>query len=90
MIPDALQVSGSDTDEAKELDVIERCLTLWSNPGESVLTPFMGVGSEVYGAVMQGRRGIGIELKETYYRQALRNLQDAESSRPIQTSLFDA
>ena len=57
-----------------QLDVIERCCVLWSNPGETVLTPFMGVGSEVYGAVLNGRRGIGIELKESYYRQAVKNL----------------
>lgn len=57
-----------------QLDVIERCVTLWSNPGETVLTPFMGVGSEVYGAVRLGRRGVGIELKPTYFRQAVRNL----------------
>ncbi len=58
-----------------QLDVIDRCLTLWSNPGENVLTPFMGVGSEVYSAVMNHRRGIGIELKPSYYRQAVRNLE---------------
>lgn len=57
-----------------QLDVIDRVVTLWSNPGETVLTPFMGVGSEVYGAVGLGRRGIGIELKESYYRQAVANL----------------
>ena len=60
-----------------QLDVIERCLVLWSNPGETVLTPFMGVGSEVYAAVLDGRRAIGIELKPTYYSQAKRNLEDA-------------
>ena len=58
-----------------QLDVIERCLVLWSNPGENVLTPFMGVGSEVYGAVINGRRGIGVELKPTYYKQAVRNVE---------------
>lgn len=58
-----------------QLDVIERCCVLWSNPVENVLTPFMGVGSEVYGAVINGRRGIGIELKPSYYRQAKRNLE---------------
>lgn len=58
-----------------QLDVIERACVLWSNPGETVLTPFMGVGSEVYGAVANDRRGIGIELKESYYRQAVRNLE---------------
>lgn len=61
-----------------QLDVIDRCLTLWSNLGETVLTPFMGVGSEVYGAVTNGRRGIGVELKPSYYRQALKNLERAE------------
>lgn len=57
-----------------QLDVIERAVTLWSNPGERVLTPFMGVGSEVYGAVRLGRVGIGVELKASYYRQAVKNL----------------
>jgi len=57
-----------------QLDVIDRCVNLWSNPGEIVLTPFMGVGSEVYSAVANGRKGIGIELKESYYRQAVRNI----------------
>ena len=60
-----------------QLDVIDRALTLWSNPGENVLTPFMGVGSEVYAAVRQQRRGIGIELKPSYYRQAVRNIAEA-------------
>ena len=57
-----------------QLDVIERAVVMWSNPGEVVLTPFMGVGSEVYGAVSAGRKGIGIELKEAYYRQAVKNV----------------
>lgn len=57
-----------------QLDVIERCLLLWSNPGEVVLSPFMGVGSEVCGALYLGRRAIGVELKATYYRQAKRNV----------------
>lgn len=60
-----------------QLDVIDRCVVLWSNPGETVLTPFMGVGSEVYGAVVAGRRGIGCELKASYYRQAVKNLAEA-------------
>jgi DNA modification methylase len=60
-----------------QLDVIERAVVLWSNPGETVLTPFMGVGSEVYGAVVNGRRGVGAELKTTYYRQAAKNLREA-------------
>jgi DNA modification methylase len=60
-----------------QLDVIERCVQLWSNEGETVLTPFMGVGSEVYGAVVNGRRGVGIELKASYFRQAMRNCEAA-------------
>lgn len=61
-----------------QLDVIERAIQLWTNPGETVLTPFMGVGSEVYGAVRAGRFGIGAELKESYFRQAIKNLEAAE------------
>ena len=60
-----------------QLDIIERAIVLWSNPGERVLTPFMGVGSEVYGAVQLGRFGIGAELKPSYYRQARANLRHA-------------
>ncbi len=58
-----------------QLDVIERVVTLWSNPNEVVLTPFLGVGSEVYGAVRLGRKGIGAELKPSYYVQAMRNMR---------------
>lgn len=60
-----------------QLDVIERIVILRSNPGETVLTPFMGVGSEIYGALLNGRKGIGIELKESYYKQALKNISAA-------------
>lgn len=70
-----------------QLDVIERCLQLWSNPGEVVLTPFMGVGSEVFQAVKSGRRGVGIELKPSYYRQALLNLESAKNEAK-QNDLF--
>jgi DNA modification methylase len=63
-----------------QLDVIERACVLWSNPGEVVLTPFMGVGSECYGAVMNGRRAIGIELKPSYYRQAVRNMESLQDA----------
>jgi hypothetical protein len=66
-----------------QLDVIDRCLILWSNPGENVLTPFMGVGSEVYAAVAQGRRGIGMELKTSYYRQAVLNIEAAAAGRRL-------
>jgi len=61
-----------------QLDVIDRACAMWSNLGETVWTPFMGVGSEVYSAVEMGRRGMGTELKPSYYRQAVKNLMLAE------------
>lgn len=64
-----------------QLDVIYRSVEMWSNPGETVLTPFMGVGSEVYGAVKLGRRGVGCELKPSYYRQAVRNLASLQNEK---------
>lgn len=72
-----------------QLDVIARCVALWSNPGETTITPFMGVGSEVYQPVRMGRRAIGIELKPTYFRQAVRNCEDAEKQTPVQRTLLD-
>lgn len=60
-----------------QLDVIERCIDLWSNPGDTVFTPFLGIGSEVYCAVQSGRKGIGCELKPSYFAQAKRNLENA-------------
>lgn len=69
------------------LDIIERALVLWSNPGDVVLSPFAGIGSEGYQAVKMGRRFIGFELKESYYRQAVLNLQIAEQMR-FQRTLF--
>lgn len=67
-----------------QLDVIERAVTLFTNPDEVVLTPFMGVGSEVYGAVKLGRKGVGVELKPSYFKQAIVNLEHAarHASRP--------
>jgi len=74
--------SREDDDEKHvhplQLDVIDRCVDLWSNPGETVLTPFMGVGSEVYSPVSLGRKAIGIELKDSYYKQAVINLAEAK------------
>jgi len=64
-----------------QLDVINRIIELRSNPKEIILTPFMGVGSEVYGAVCNNRKGIGIELKKTYYKQALQNLKFAKKEQ---------
>ena len=57
--------------------VIDRIIELYSNPNEVVLTPFMGVGSEVYSPVSMGRKAIGIELKDSYYKQAILNLKEA-------------
>lgn len=71
-----------------QLDVIERACVLWSNPGEVVLTPFMGVGSECYGALINGRKAIGIELKPSYYRQAVKNLADCKPESECEM-LFD-
>lgn len=77
---------GKDEEDEKhvhplQLDVIDRIITLWSNPGDVVLSPFMGVGSEVYGAVCNGRRGIGMELKPSYYRQAVKNMAVARPGK---------
>lgn len=58
-----------------QLDSIERCMELWSTPGDTVLSPFMGVGSEVFVAVKNGRKGVGVELKTSYYKQAVRNVE---------------
>lgn len=71
-----------------QLDVIERAVEMWTNPGEVVLTPFMGVGSEVYGAVINGRKGVGAELKPSYFRQAVRNLADARREDDAEPDLF--
>jgi DNA modification methylase len=76
-----------------QLDVIDRLVELYSNPGEVVLTPFMGVGSEVYSPVSLGRKAIGIELKDSYFNQAVINLEAAgnrfeESQQEKQSNLF--
>lgn len=73
---------GRDEDDEKhvhplQLDVIDRLVELYSNPNELVLTPFMGVGSEVYSPVSMGRKAIGIELKDSYFKQAIQNMGDA-------------
>lgn len=87
---------SKDEDDEKhvhplQLDVIDRAVTLWSNPGETVLTPFMGVGSEVYSPVCLGRKGIGVELKTSYFKQATRNMAEAKVGKvdSRQGSLFD-
>ncbi len=71
-----------------QLEVIRRCVRLWSNPGDAVWSPFAGIGSEGVVALEEGRRFVGAELKESYYRQAAKNLAAAET--PVQASLFGA
>lgn len=63
-----------------QLDVIERAIEMWTNPDDIVFTPFLGIGSEVYQALKMGRRGIGIELKESYYNQAIKYCNEAIST----------
>lgn len=70
-----------------QLGTIERCVRLWSNKGETILTPFGGIGSELYGAVKHGRKAIGIELKPEYFTQAVKNLTTLEKSL-TQVDLF--
>ncbi len=69
-----------------QLEVIRRALKMWSNPGDTVLSPFAGIGSELYVALQEGRRAVGAELKRSYYDQAVRNLLSAAS--PAQQKLF--
>ena len=70
-----------------QLQVIQRGIELWTNPGDIVLTPFMGIGSEAYMAVKMGRRAVGVELKDSYYRQAVANVKEALNNQ--QTDLFE-
>lgn len=71
-----------------QLDVIDRVMVLWSNPKERVLSPFMGVGSEVYVAVKADRFGVGIELKPSYYNQAVKNVKEALENQYEEMPLF--
>ncbi len=87
---------GKEEDDEKhvhplQLDVIDRIVELYSNPNEVVLTPFMGVGSEVFSPVSMGRKAIGIELKDSYFKQAIVNLEHSEArfeKKPEQKDLF--
>ena len=89
-----VRVARDDADERHicplQLDFIERCVRLWSNPGETVLSPFAGIGSEVYQAVKFGRRGLGIELKPSYWQTAVNNLRDLEAQMTEPTLDFEA
>lgn len=90
---DTLQYQSAREDEDErhicplQLGVIRRCVNLWSNPGDIVWSPFMGIGSEGYVALQEGRKFIGAELKDSYFKQATRNLEIACGGK--QASLFD-
>ena len=85
-----VKVARSDKDEKHlcplQLDLIERALVMWSNPGDVVLSPFMGIGSEGYQSLKAGRKFVGVELKESYWKQACENLNGAAG----QSDLFAA
>jgi DNA modification methylase len=86
------QARGNDDERhlcPLQLGVIERCVRLWSNPGETVLTPFAGIGSELYESIRLGRKAIGIELKEEYFKAAARVLTEAEAEMRSCVGLFD-
>ena len=75
--------AGRDSNDEKhicplQLDTIERAIRLWTNEGDTVLTPFLGIGSEVYTAIKTGRYGIGFELKESYFNEAIKNCRNVE------------
>jgi DNA modification methylase len=84
---DTLQFrTARDSDDERhicplQLQVIERALQLWSNPGDAVLSPFMGIGSEGYCSVKSGRKFVGVELKESYFNLAVRNMEQASQSQ---------
>lgn len=77
-----VRIARSDKDEKHlcplQLDLIDRAIRLWSNPGDVVLSPFLGVGSEGFMALQAGRKFVGVELKREYFEQAVRNLTEAE------------
>lgn len=86
--------SGRESNDEKhvcplQLDTIKRAVTLWSNEGDTVLTPFLGIGSEVYQSILLNRNGIGFELKDSYFAEAVKNCKKAECD-VSQKSLFDA
>lgn len=87
------QSAREDKDERHicplQLDVIERSLQLWTNPGDLVFSPFAGIGSEGWQALKMGRKFVGIELKESYWKQAAKNLKEADTETAKQISLFE-
>jgi DNA modification methylase len=87
------RIARDDKDERHlcplQLDVIERCLTLYTNPGDTVYSPFLGIGSEGFQSLRMGRRFIGTELKPSYFRQACKYLEEAERLGPSHDLLSD-
>lgn len=85
------KVAREDKDERHlcplQLDLIERCIRLWTNPDDTVFSPFMGIGSEGWGALRTNRRFVGSELKTAYYQQAVKNLREAEAANALPTLL---
>lgn len=71
-----------------QLDVIERCVELWTAEGDTVFTPFLGIGSEIYQSLLMGRNGVGIELKKSYFDQAVKNCKKAVE-KEVQIDLFE-
>lgn len=86
------KIAREDADERHicplQLPVIERCVELWTNPGDVVLDPFDGIGSTGYQALLMGRRHVGVELKGSYYKLACKNLAAAEQEKSEEISLF--
>lgn len=86
---------GRDDEDEKhvcplQLDVVRRCVKLWTNPGETVFDPFAGIGTTPYVALEEDRRGLGFELKESYHRQACRNLEKVAAGGSAQMTLEEA
>ena len=71
-----------------QLEVIRRCVRMWSNEGETVKTSFLGIGSEAYVAVSEGRKAIGIELKDSYFETAVKNVRNADLVKNTVATLF--
>lgn len=72
-----------------QLDVIERCIELWTSPGDTVFTPFLGIGSEVYQSIKMHRKAVGIELKGSYFGQAVKNCERAMNAGEQLEFLFE-
>lgn len=78
-----MRVKSENTICPLQLKVIERGINLWTNPGDIVLTPFLGIGSECYKAIEMGRYAVGIELKKSYYDQAVQNCKNLQAAEQM-------